>query len=221
MSQQPTYLMISPYVSSRRRLADLKARAAKDGSTWQSQRRYGFGAWRAAYGDLDTGRDGDRAIWYTHIGPYFRDEQFADELLDLRHRGWLTNAEGETYKDGSGVARGIVARLPHGRFLVGYWWGDNNERVYYPELYNDTDEAARAADRYAERFAEVVREHDQRWHEARQCEEAEESAVRRLRECLALRHRDCMSYVRAEAHQLVKTIRSRRHQLATEFQGVL
>jgi hypothetical protein len=199
------------------------AREEAKGGDWRKARQWGLHGWRAAYcAGLSPGFNGEgrsrAAVWYSHLGPNFRDEQFADEAYDhIEHKGWYTNAECETFKDGSGLARGIVARLPHGRFLAGYWWGDNDERVYFADVYTDRDDAARTADEHARVFAEMAQEDNRQWQAARDLEAENESAQERLRECLALRQVCDRTRYTGEARELIKAIRERRERLATEF----
>jgi hypothetical protein len=218
---------------SRARLAILREKVAHVRATnkspsmtpadWRAARAYGFHNWRAAHGaglwQGETGEGCDKsAMWYSHAGEQFRGERFADECEGgPDHRGWFTQADGTTYKDGTGLARGIVARLPHGRFIAGYWSGDNGERVYLPEVFTEEREAARAADGHAESFADMAREDNEKWEAARELESETEDAEKRLRECLALRHRACTAYVREEARELIETIRGNRARLAGEF----
>lgn len=124
-------------------------------------------------------------VWYTQDGPQFRDERFCDDVARIDHRGWFADA------DGYETVRGIVARLPHGRFIAGYLMSSNNERVYFPDVFDDESEAAHMADEHARIVAESEREYNERWQEAREVEEETETALHRLRECIALRHRAC------------------------------
>ena len=117
--------------------------------------------------ELYIGKNDGEPVFY-----YFGDLlpfAWADGVCrDIRHTGWFTNADGETF-DGYGKARGSVIQLPTspgfhcGRFLAGYWCGDNDESVIWPELYKDETEAARAADSHAEAFAESAREDSERF----------------------------------------------------------
>jgi len=172
--------------------------------------------------DIDTGKNDNEPVFY-----YFGEllpEQWCDEVYrGIHHIGWFTRADGTTFKDGSGKCRGIVVSLPaahgfpNGRHLAGYCWGDNDERVLWPELYMDADTAACAADRYAERMAEAEREYNEKWEAARDIENEIETAFHRLRECIALRHHQCMAYVRDEIRELIETIKEKRKTLETEY----
>lgn len=111
---------------------------------------------------LCEGLNDKTPIVYCHCRQFH--ESFAHKIIRLDYTGWFTNADGSTYKDGSGLACGIVASFParpgfpDGWHIAGYFWGDNDERVFYLDVYSDIDKAARYADRYAEKFADVVRE---------------------------------------------------------------
>lgn len=152
-------------------------------------------------------------------------ERRADDVdkYGIRHNGWYTNEHGETCRDGSGLAWGIVVELPampgypDGRFLAGYRWGDNDEGVLWPELYADEMDAARMADEHARIFAEIEREENTKFNAARDIESDIDDALHRLRECLAMRHRACLAYVRDEIRELCETIRDKRETLATEY----
>lgn len=186
-------------------------------TTLQTIRKYAKGP--AA---IDAGRQDGKPVFY-FFGDQFEDEQFAHNILGLRYTGWFTNDEGETFVDGSGLARGIVVTLPaspgfpDGRFLAGYHWGDNDERVIWPDLYSSPEDAARDADHYAERFADQSREDSYRCNEARDLETKIDDGLTRLRECIALRHRTCMGYARDEIRDLCETIRQARETLRTDY----
>jgi len=162
---------------------------------------------------LSQGLNSGTPIWYCHSGQQFGQEWDAHDVPDVRinHTGWFTDM------DGYEKSVGIVARLPHGRFIVGYRWTSNDERVYFADIYTDKSDAAHAADSHAESFAESAREDDEMFQQARKLEEENEDALTRLRECLVLRHKNCMDYVRDEISELLETLRTNRARLATEF----
>lgn len=175
---------------------------------------------------IDIGKNDNEPVFY-YFGRLLP-ESYCDELLtSIRHTGWFTNEHGETFKDGSGTARGIVVSLPSrpgfpdGVHLAGYCWGDNDERVLWPECFADELDAARMADEHARVFADNQREHDIQWNAAREIENEIEESLQRLRECIALRHRACMEYARSEISELIEAIRDKRETLETEFKGVL
>lgn len=145
---------------------------------------------------------------------------WADDVCrDIRHTGWLTNANGETWKDGSGKARGSVIQLPPapgfhgGRFLAGYWWGDSGEYVFWPELYKDETEAARAADSHAESFAESAREDSERFDAMQDAESEAEEKKRGFKLAFMARH---VSAEHVElAREALEELRSARDVLAS------
>lgn len=170
----------------------------------------------AAYGiqGLHQGQNDGGVSWYSHSGPNFRMEQAVHAWDDVRidHTGWYSDAD-----YGEKVV-GIVGLLPHGRFIAGYYWSSNGERVYYPEVFDSVRDAAHAADEHARVYAENCREDDERQREYRRVEESIEDNTRRLRECLVLlRHKPCMQYVREEIENLIEKIRNAREMLATDL----
>ena len=86
------------------------------------------------------------------------DERDAHECAGgPNHRGWYTDS------DGNDKVVGIVASLPNGKFITGYRWASNGERVYLNGVYTDETEAARMADLHARVFAEAVMEDSARY----------------------------------------------------------
>lgn len=181
---------------------------------WRAVRAYGLGTWAAAFATLSAGRQDGAPVWYSHAGPEFRGERFADECEGgPKHKGWFTQADGTTCKDGSGLARGIVARLPHGRFLAGYHWGDNEERVYFPEVHADECDAARAADAHAECFAESARDYSERFDAMQDAEIAADDAAQELSRAFALRHHPAGGM--DECREALQALRDAREALAS------
>lgn len=147
-------------------------------------------------------------IWYSHTGEQFRNERFADDILShLRHSGWFTDT------DGSEKARGIVGNLTHNRYIAGYHWSSNGERVYFPEVYDDETEAARAADSHAESFAESAREDSERFDAMQDAESEAEEKEREFKLAFMARH---VSADHAElAREALEELRSAREVLAS------
>lgn len=118
--------------------------------------------------DLDGGFNNEGAkrvpVWYSHSGPQFRNERDANDIVSLSHDGWYTDAD---ECGGNELAFGIVAGLPHGRFLAGYRLTTNDERVYFGELFDNERDAAYAADEHARIIAESESEYHQKWNAAR------------------------------------------------------
>lgn len=158
---------------------------------------------------LAAGTSNGEPILYTH-NPVFTREKYAHEIIRLDHTGWYTDSYGD-------IARGLVVALPHGRFIAGYEWSSNGERVYFPTVYDDKNDAAQAADDEARRFAEQAQEDDAKYQAARELEDKIEDGLTRLRECIALRNKACMRYVRGEAQQLIENLREWRETLRTEY----
>jgi pyruvate-formate lyase len=145
----------------------------------------------------------------------FRREKYASDVINLRNTAWYTDIHADY------TAQGIIVLLPHGRIIAGYEWTANGEKVYFPEIFDDESDAAHMADEHARVFAESSREDSQRYEDARTLENAIEDSIDRLRECIALRHRSCMAYVRDEIAELIEKIRADRETLATEYKDCI
>ena len=169
--------------------------------------------------DITEGRENGAPIfcYFSHLFC----ERTASDILGMAHDGWITTADGTTYKDGAGLANGIVLALPvscGGYYLAGYHWGDNDERVIWPDMYASPIEAARAADRHAERFAESQREDDEKWQACLAIEDQIDADCDRLSECLALRHHPRLGKrARAEICDLIARIKAGRATLANTY----
>jgi hypothetical protein len=199
---QPGYLMLS--LGAPRRLAILRARAATSNKPdWRAAREWTLVNWRGAFGDLAQGRQGPpcggEAIWFTHTGAALRAERDADDVADLGHRGWYTDALQHD------VARGIVGRLPHGRFAAGYRWTCNGERVYFDRVHADKREAARTADEHARVFAELACEDDERFQAMVRAEDAAADAQRQLLKMWPARH--VSEALRGDVRELIGALR--------------
>ena len=167
-------------------------------------------------GDLRRGMNGGAPIWYAHAGAAFRREKYADECYQgIRHEGWYTDAECDE------KARGIVVRLPHGKFLAGCEWSANGERVYFPEVFVDERDAARRADSHAESFADDYLEHDAKYHEAQKLQTEAGDMAQQLAEKLALRNDPRFPNARGEARELLTELRDLRQRLRDEFADFL
>lgn len=96
-------------------------------------------------------------------------------LSNLRHRGWYV----DNFQDG--VTQGVVYRLPHGRFVAGASGPWNCDKdgfgpfLMENAVFEDEEEAARQADRVAERYAEFCREDDLKEQAKVRIEDAKES----------------------------------------------
>lgn len=154
--------------------------------SWRDIRRTNYKSVSAYCGALSQGfnvaGNYKTPIWYSHTGEQFRDERFCDDAARIEHTGWHTCTEGRE------KARGIVARLTHGRFIAGYHWSSNDERVYFPEVFDDETEAARAADSHAEAFAESAREDSERFNAMQDAENETEEKEREFKLAYMARH---------------------------------
>lgn len=127
-------------------------------SDWRELRKCGLHNWHLYVGAFAQAGNG---TWYTHRGAQFRNERPAHEVAKLPYTGWFGDTEHQEK-----LYRGIVASLPHGRFIAGYESDDNGERVYFSGVYDDEREAAHIADEHARIVAEQEDEYSQRWNEA-------------------------------------------------------
>jgi hypothetical protein len=123
---------------------------------WRRARNWTMKNYAAAYcSGINQGFDGESPIWYSHSGAQFRNERDACDVVRLQHTGWFT----DRYQDETAV--GIIASLPHGRFIAGYRWTSNDERVYFDDVFTNEDDAARIADEHARVFAENCRDNEE------------------------------------------------------------
>ena len=112
-------------------------------------------------------------------------------------------------------------RLPHEKFIAGYEWSANGERVYFPEVFVDESDAARRADSHAESFADDCREHDAKYREAQNLQTEAEDMAQQLAEKLALRNNPRFPDAREEALELLTELRELRQRLRDEFADFL
>lgn len=164
-----------------RRLALMRADAKT--ATWRDVRRWGLHNWQSAFAALSAGLQNGEPVWYSHAGEEFRDERDAHEVCRSLDRGY--------YTDGGchDTAIGIVASLTHGRFIAGYRWTLNDERIYFPQIFDDRGDAARMADEHARVFAESARDDSERFNAMTLAELDVETQTEELQKAIALRHR--------------------------------
>lgn len=123
---------------------------------WRGARHWKLGSYAAAYcSGINQGFDGKSPIWYSHGGEQFRNERDAGDVLRLLHTGWFT----DSYQEETAI--GIIASLTHGRYIAGYRWTSNDERVYFDDVFTNEDAAARMADEHARVFAENCRDSEE------------------------------------------------------------
>lgn len=219
------YKYLSLSIGARNRLAILR----RDFEQWfvknphaprdrvKSWRDVRFATFKSETG-LDQGSNDGKPIWYTQSGQFFRREFWCDDVRDacIGHTGWYADSHQES------KVRGIVARLPHNRWLAGYWTSDNDERVYFPTIYDDWADAARAADSEAESIADKEREHNEQWEEAREIENKISDLKDRIAELFALRNHPKLGKVsREELEEKLAEVREKSEKLATDYKDVL
>lgn len=123
---------------------------------WRAARMWTMKNYATAYGSgINQGFDGESPIWYSHLGEQFRNERDAGDVVHLQYTGWFT----DSYQEDTAI--GIIASLTHGRFIAGYRWTSNDERVYFDEVFTDEEDAARMADEHARVFAENCRDSEE------------------------------------------------------------
>lgn len=127
-----------------RRLAIFRAEAAEKHwarpMTWRDVR---FATLKSSSG-MGQGFDDKTPVWYCHdAGAQLRNERDCSEIVRSLPQGWYV----DEWQDDTAI--GIVAGLPHGRFLAGYRLTMNDERVYFGEIFDDEGDAARMADEHA------------------------------------------------------------------------
>lgn len=131
---------------------------------WRKVRAWGLHSYESAFGLASFGtNDGQPVITSFDADSLpVRNVRFADKVYSgIRHMGWFADDH-----QCRGIIRGIVASLPHGRFLSGYHWSDNGEYVLFIGpgcIFDDESKAARDADREAERYADICREDNARF----------------------------------------------------------
>lgn len=151
--------------------------------TWRDMRGTTHKSVHAYRGGLSQVFNDTSAVWYCLTGEQFRDEKFADECPGgPAHRGWYTNSDDDER------ACGIVGRLPHGRFIAGYQWSSNGERVYYSEVFTDESDAAQAAGEHARVFAESAFEDNARFEAMTLAESYCEEKLLEVKKAFALRN---------------------------------
>jgi hypothetical protein len=126
--------------------------------------------------------------WVENVSGGLRLVGYADKIAHLRHQGWFTYDDGDR---GGEVLRGIVYRLPardgKEQYVYGYEDPNNDDCALICFEAEDTAErAARAADRFAEIFAEAERDYHRAWDAGQRCRSIDEEVKEIRSETLAL-----------------------------------
>lgn len=145
---------------------------------WRAMRRTTFKSYSGYFGRASRGLNNDGPILYG-----FDEQSFPVRSIrraydvdgsGIKYRGYYADDDRT-----QGLIVPIVANLPHGRYLSGYHWTDNDERVLFlSTVFDDESEAAHDADDESARFAESCREDNARFcamQDAEQLVEDQES----------------------------------------------
>lgn len=184
-------------IGAPRRLAFLRREALKDNwvrpMTWRTCRFAKFNCapdWGQGYNTRNAGTSYETRtpVWYTHSSLPFR-TTWADEVdgSHIDHKGWYD------HPDTSTVYRGLVIRLPHGRFLAGYHMTMNGESVIFQNVYSGEDgaiDAALDADSEAQYYAEKEYEYQERFIMKAALADELDDLQRNFRRMFKLRHTD-------------------------------
>lgn len=157
-----------------------------------------------------------RPVMVTHSGEQFKGEQWADEAEGVRidHRGWFSDA------DCSRTLRAFVFPLSRGRFGCGYADSDSGERVYYPCVFDEVRDAASFADSEAQYYAEAEKEHNERWHAARELRDEIAEKAKEVKRLYVLRNSAVDDDVRDELAEAVDELRTMRKKLANDYADI-
>lgn len=215
-STLPQYLQLNKG-GAYARMAILRMMAIQQNNTrpdsmaqdWRGARAWNFKNGESAHGVLSQGMNGRDPVWSQHGGEYFRNERDAADIALLSHTGWYSNT------DLSEKVVGIVASLPHGRFIAGYRWTSNGERCYYGHIFDNESDAAHMADEHARVYADACMEDSERFDQMQNLESEIESKLEELRDAIALRNHRRGSH--AEVSDLIEEVREMRETLETDF----
>lgn len=131
-----------------------------------------------------------------------------------RAEGLRYETTGNTWRAGEDSFQGIVLRLPHGRgFLAGWTMGEGTASSLDYEIYEDIDDATRAADSLAESAADRQAEDNERFETMTLAELDVEIQTEELEKSVALRHREKFGG-RPRVRRYVEKLRAARETLA-------
>jgi hypothetical protein len=186
---------------------------------WRAAREFGFNTRTldlcAGYNVENAGTPYEKRspVWSTFAGPRFRAEAKIHEMPDtnMRHSGWYADA------DCSATICGIVARLPHDRWMAGYYSSENGERVYLPRIFDELQDAASYADDEARRQAEGEKEYSERYQAAHALDDEIEKLESDVRELFPMRHH---ARARREMKEVIPQLRTARARRADEYSDI-
>lgn len=140
----------------------------------------------------------DGGFWWSHFRNAPGRVSFADELVSLRHTGWFLDSNQDEQ------ARGVVVRLPHGRFLAGFEDGRGSWRCA-GQLFDTPEDAAHDADEQARIYAEEEFGHSEVWQEGAILSDAIEKKKNDVVELFSARHN---KRVRSDIRETIADIRA-------------
>lgn len=175
-------------LSAATRLQILRTLAsARNKPSWRDARSVTFSTLEPFFSDGINDAGGVRGrvpvlVSFEHPDYYGWRMTFADEVEHsaVDHTGWFTD------EDCTRTLRGLVIRLPRGRFLAGYYSNDNGEYVIFREVFDSIRDAAQYGDKQAERLADDERDHNRRFHEAHDMQSRLDDIRERLAELQVL-----------------------------------
>ena len=141
------------------------------------------------YGPICDVKGYDNVRWVENVSDGLRFVGYADEICKLRHTGWFTYDDG----DPDETLRGVVYRLPARNGLSMYTYGhadpNNDDCAFlcFDDPRMEKEDAARAADDFAERCAEHERDFHRAWDAGRQYDRLGEEIKETRAEMLKLR----------------------------------
>jgi hypothetical protein len=128
--------------------------------------------------------------WVENVSRGLRCVGFSDEINHnmIRHKGWYTYDDGDR---GEEVFRGVVYQLPARGYTRQYVYGyadPNNDdcALLCFDIVTNKEEAARLADRFAEVLAEHERDYHRAWDAGRRYEDLKNEIQDMRRDALAL-----------------------------------
>lgn len=206
-----------------------KAAASKHNPDWRAHRYSTLDSTDSNVMGWNEDRRGKREpVYYgfnLNTAPV-RSWEYADNICKRFPRGFF--ADFHCIGD-RGIVRGVVFSLPHGRFLPGYHWTDNDEFVIYVnQSHDDEEQCAHEASGYADTYAESLRDDDERFQAMTEAETACDDKESEFRKAWAdyraivaaamhspARFATLASERREEIREIVESLRVMREELKT------
>jgi hypothetical protein len=124
---------------------------------------------------------------------------FADTVVSTHHTGWFLDSNQDE------KARGVVVRLPHGRFLAGYAAEYRGICEVSAQVFSTAEDAARDADEQARIYAEEEFEYSEVWQEGAILRDVIEEKKNDVFELFSARHN---KRVRSDIRETIADIRA-------------